>query len=256
MLTTVNTSTADIGSTGSRLESSVHRMSSRGELTRPTRGFKGSQPQWMTFWCMAALKRSTMLERTREKGIKLNKDKSSICVTEVSYFGHKLTREGIKPDPNRVKAMKEMSPPRSRAGGWAWSPTSPSWHPAFQRQSPRSDNGKRTGSSCGTQTKTSYHRSPAQCSQTATTQEVKLQVDASKCGLGALLLQGEKSVASKTLRPKKGTLRFKELDAVLCGRRRFHQHLDGRQVTVESDHKPLESIMWKPLAAAPPPYSA
>ncbi|KAK9539543.1 hypothetical protein VZT92_004643 [Zoarces viviparus] len=56
-----------------------------------------------------------MLERTRERGIKLNKDKRIICVSEVSYFGHKLTREGIKPDPNKVKAIKEMAPPRNKA---------------------------------------------------------------------------------------------------------------------------------------------
>lgn len=44
----------------------------------------------------------------------------------------------------------------------------------------------------------------------------------------------------------------KELYAVLFGCKRFHQYLYGRQVVVESDHKPLESIMRKPLAAAPP----
>lgn len=56
-----------------------------------------------------------MLERTRERGIKLNEDKSIICVPEVSYFGHRLTREGIRPDPNKVKAIREMAPPHSKA---------------------------------------------------------------------------------------------------------------------------------------------
>lgn len=44
----------------------------------------------------------------------------------------------------------------------------------------------------------------------------------------------------------------KELYAVLFGCKRFHQYLFCRQVIVESDHKPLETIMRKPLAAAPP----
>lgn len=56
-----------------------------------------------------------MLERTRQKGIKLNKDKCIICVTEVSYFGHTLTREGLKPDPNKVKAIKDMAAPQTKA---------------------------------------------------------------------------------------------------------------------------------------------
>ena len=36
------------------------------------------------------------------------------------------------------------------------------------------------------------------------------------------------------------------------GCRRFHEYLCGRNVTVESDHKPLEAISRKPLALAPP----
>ena len=39
----------------------------------------------------------------------------------------------------------------------------------------------------------------------------------------------------------------KELYAILFGCKRFHQYLYGRKVTVQSDHKPLESIMKKPL---------
>lgn len=39
-----------------------------------------------------------MLERTRARGFHLNPEKSTICVSEVSYFGHRLTHNGIKPD--------------------------------------------------------------------------------------------------------------------------------------------------------------
>ena len=88
------------------------------------------------------------------------------------------------------------------------------------------------------------------------TKDVKLQVDPSKCGLGAVLLQGEKPVAyaSKALNETEQNYAQieKELYAVLFGCKRFHQYLYGRQVIVESDHKPLEAIMRKPLAAAPP----
>lgn len=44
----------------------------------------------------------------------------------------------------------------------------------------------------------------------------------------------------------------KELYAVLFGCRRFHEYLYGRNVTMESDHKPLEAILRKPLALAQP----
>ena len=44
----------------------------------------------------------------------------------------------------------------------------------------------------------------------------------------------------------------KELYAVVFGCKRFHEYMYGRRVIVESDHKPLEAILKKPLAAAPP----
>lgn len=63
-----------------------------------------------TQWSLRA-----MLERTRQRGIKLNKDKSIICVTKVNYLGHTLTQEGVRPDPNKVTAIKDMATPQSKA---------------------------------------------------------------------------------------------------------------------------------------------
>ena len=85
---------------------------------------------------------------------------------------------------------------------------------------------------------------------------ITLRVDASKHGLGAALFQEDKSVAfaSRSLNKTEQNYaeREKELYAILFGCRRFHQYLYGYKVTVQSDHKPLESIMKKPLSAAPP----
>ena len=43
----------------------------------------------------------------------------------------------------------------------------------------------------------------------------------------------------------------KELLAVFYCCERFHQHIYGKKVQVQSDHKPLESIMRKPLSSTP-----
>lgn len=48
-------------------------------------------------------------------GIGLNPDKCRICVSEVSYFGQKLTTDGLKPDTLKVKAIRDMPPPTSEA---------------------------------------------------------------------------------------------------------------------------------------------
>ena len=78
----------------------------------------------------------------------------------------------------------------------------------------------------------------------------------SKSGLGAALLQDNKPVtyASRSLsdaetRPVQIE---KELLAVVFLFQKFHQYVYGKEALVESDHKPLEIIVKKPLAAAPP----
>ena len=40
--------------------------------------------------------------------------------------------------------------------------------------------------------------------------------------------------------------------AVVFGCQRFHQYIYGKKVTIQSDHKPLEAIMKKPLQNTPP----
>lgn len=75
---------------------------------------------------------------------------------------------------------------------------------------------------------------------------LRLQVDTSKNGLGAVLLQKEKTIAyaSKSLTETEQNYAQieKELYAVLFGCKRIHWYVYGRAFIVESDHKPLESI--------------
>jgi hypothetical protein len=82
------------------------------------------------------------------------------------------------------------------------------------------------------------------------------QCDASKYGLGSVLMQDGKPVvyASKSLtQTETGYAQIeKEMLAILFSCRRFHQYIYGKRVTVESDHKPLSSIMKKSLSNACP----
>ena len=78
---------------------------------------------------------------------------------------------------------------------------------------------------------------------------VKLEVDASKHGLGAVLLQNEKPVAyaSKSLTPSEQDYAQieKEMYAIVSGTEQFHQYIYGRPVEIITDHKPLEAILRK-----------
>ena len=83
-----------------------------------------------------------------------------------------------------------------------------------------------------------------------------LSVDASTQGLGAAVIQDDGIVAyaSRALTPTEQRYAQieKEMLAVVFGCTRFHQLVYGKKdVTVESDHKPLENLHRKPLHAAP-----
>jgi transposase InsO family protein len=52
-----------------------------------------------------------VLQKLKEAGVKLNKDKCMIRRDTVEYLGHRVDKRGITPDPNKVKAVNDMPPP-------------------------------------------------------------------------------------------------------------------------------------------------
>jgi hypothetical protein len=79
--------------------------------------------------------------------------------------------------------------------------------------------------------------------------ELTIQADSSKDGLGACLMQEGQPLAFAS-RPLTETERRyaqieKEMLAIVFAARRFHHYIYGNEVTVQSDHKPLESIQDK-----------
>ena len=86
--------------------------------------------------------------------------------------------------------------------------------------------------------------------------EVTIQCDASERGLGATLPQNGQPVAfaSRTLSAveQRYAQIEKECLAIVFGCQKFSQYITRREkVTVESDHKPLQSIFKKSLLCAP-----
>ena len=55
----------------------------------------------------------TVLETERINNLSLNPDKIQFKSTDCKFFGHRLTPEGLKPDPEKVKAIVKMPPPQS-----------------------------------------------------------------------------------------------------------------------------------------------
>ena len=86
-------------------------------------------------------------------------------------------------------------------------------------------------------------------------EELTLQSDASQSGLRAALMQIGQPVPYASRALTDCETRYaqieKELLSAIFGLERFHQFTYGRQVNVQTDHKPLEMIVLKPLHRAP-----
>jgi hypothetical protein len=211
-------------------------------------------------------KLTVLMKRCRERRLVLNKDKLRLREKEVRLVGHLLTADGLKPDPEKVKAVNEMPNPSDVAEMRRFlgfvnylskflpslsdickplrkltvKDTVWSWHEIHDRAV---EEIKRLVTS---EPVLSYY-DPA-C-------ELILQCDASETGLGAPILQQGKPVAYASRALTEVETRYaqieKELLAVVFGLEKFHQYTYGQEVKVQSDHKPLEIVMKKPLHIAP-----
>ena len=52
-----------------------------------------------------------VLQQIKEAGLKLNEGKCQFARSELEYFGHIISKDGVKPTQERVWALPEMDPP-------------------------------------------------------------------------------------------------------------------------------------------------
>ena len=55
-----------------------------------------------------------VLDRARLQNLKLNKSKCQFKKQEITYLGHILTKDGLKPDPKKTQTINNMTPPTSK----------------------------------------------------------------------------------------------------------------------------------------------
>ena len=55
-----------------------------------------------------------VLNKCHEIGLKLNPDKCIFKSTHVLFFGHLVTSDGLKPDPNKISAIAKMPAPQNK----------------------------------------------------------------------------------------------------------------------------------------------
>jgi len=55
-----------------------------------------------------------VFEKLRQYNLKIEPDKCEFLKTELSYLGHVVTGEGVKPDPHKIQAINEFPIPRNK----------------------------------------------------------------------------------------------------------------------------------------------
>ena len=211
-----------------------------------------------------------VLERARERGIRFNPDKTKLKRTSIPFFGNIISAAGLEPHPAKIEAIKEMKPPSNVKE----LQTILGLATYLSRFTPNlSELTAPLRELCRQDAIFTWEKGHQEAFEKLKERLISssvlryfdkdkpltIQVDASIQGLGAVLLQenGPVEYASKSL--SEAETRYsnieREMLAILFGLERFHYYAYGRHVTVETDHKPLESIFKKHLEKAPPRLS-
>jgi len=55
-----------------------------------------------------------VIQRCRDSGFRLNPKKAKILLKQINYFGHTLTKEGLKPDAKKIQGTTRLAVPRNK----------------------------------------------------------------------------------------------------------------------------------------------
>ena len=208
-----------------------------------------------------------LLDRAREVNLKLNSKKMKLKKPQVKFMGHVISKDGLKLDPDKVKAVKDTPKPtckKETISLLGFINYLARFLPRLSKVAqPLRDltqaNARFAWSKQHDKTFEEVKKLVVEAPVLKyydINEEVTLQCDASERGLGATLLQNGQPVAfaSRTLSSAEQSYAQieKECLAIVFGCQKFSQYISRRvKVTVESDHKPLQSIFKKSLLSAP-----
>ena len=57
---------------------------------------------------------NTALERLAAKNFRLQLPKCEFCVPEIPFLGHRISADGIRPDPEKTKAVSDAPQPKTK----------------------------------------------------------------------------------------------------------------------------------------------
>ena len=208
-----------------------------------------------------------VLERLREAGLRLKRSKCIVGAMEIIYVGLLLTQSGVKPNPAKIEAILKMPHPHDRQSLQRFIGMVTYFGKFIPNLSAISAPLREL-----LQKDTSWHWEEPQERATETLKRklteapvlgyynpkkpVIVTADASKDGIGAAMIQENHPIAFASRALTSAEQNYAQIEketlAATYACERFHQFVYGREFTIESDHKPLEAIVNKPLYKAPP----
>ena len=207
------------------------------------------------------------LDICRKNTLTLNPEKMQFRLPQVSFFGHQWSAKGLSPDPKKIAAVKRMDLPqdvetmRSFLGLVNYlnrfSPCLAELSDSLREICRQDTEFELTNS-----VHVAFSRTKEEISKNVTLpyfnpkSSTTLQTDASKKGLGAVILQDTRSVmfASRALTGVEKNYQNLEREclAMIWGMEKFHYFLYGKKFTLKTDQKPLVSIYKKHMVEISP----
>jgi hypothetical protein len=204
----------------------------------------------------------TVFDTFRKYNLKLQPDKCEFLRKEVSYLGHVIAEDGVRPDPGKVKSVEEFPTLKNArqlrsflglAGYYRrcvpkFIKVADPLHKLLKKDVRFEWNEEQENAF---QTLKQKLVSQPILRYPDFTKEFILTTDASNEGAGAVLSQGEVgkdrpvAYASRSFNraEKNCSMVEKELAAIVWGIKHFRPYLYGRKFKIISDHKPLTWIM-------------
>ena len=208
------------------------------------------------------------LDRVRSENLKLNPKKSKIGMSQVTYIGHTMGKNGLEASEDKIDAILKMPRPECKKDLQRFMgmvnylakfipnvsmlnkdlrillQKDIAWHWEARQEK------------CFNELKDTITKAPVLAYYNVS-KPVTLSVDASSVAMGACILQENQPIAYGSKAMNQAQKNYgqieKEMLAIVFGCHKFHQYIYGKQnVLVETDHKPLESLFKKPLSSAPP----
>ncbi len=208
-----------------------------------------------------------LMEVAIKDGLVFNSSKCHIKEKQISFFGLKWDSEGIHPDTQKCDNIKNKPSPTNRTELQSFlgmiqymSQYIPN---LSERTSPLRGLLKKDSTWEWTQShETVFKKLKDDIHQNLCLtyfdprKPTTIEVDSSLNGLGAAITQEGRPIAfaSKSLTDteKRYANIEREMLAVVFGCERFHTYIFGKEVKIQSDHKPLENIQLKNISQAPP----